>query len=172
MHRTEAERYAYEIWKLSEAKEDILHFLSQSYQFFLEKQMSEKESEIVFMQNVRNSGFVLTFNSKKHKTIEFQYFFDYLREKVGAEGYSNYLSDRKQQQRKKYTEITERHYLKARFNFDEQTQKFQQHYGNITIEFVKRNEKAIKIKLLCVPHHDRSWEAALPFEDLMVLIVS
>ena len=172
LQRTAAEKYDYEIWKLSEEKDNMLDFLAQSYRFFSEKHITKIAKEIVFLENARNSGFVLTFNAKKYKTIEFQYLFDYLKEKIKEENYTNYLSDKKRVIRRKCEEITERHYLKARFNFDTETRKYHQQYGNIIIEFVKHNKKAVKIKLLCVPHNDRSWSKALPFSQLMGLILN
>jgi hypothetical protein len=125
--------------------------------------------EVHLFETLPAQGFALTYHQEIEE-IEFQYFFDFLKEKIlllknQNLPYQLYTSQRRIEDLKTYLKTTEKHYLKPAFsgNFE----KMHQLYGNILIEYIKINNKPSFIRLLANRFSDRNYEKPLPFEDLL-----
>lgn len=168
IERSDKEIEAYQYWKLDDKKD---HFVS-----FLYGQFHSKSSSDLLILNSPNKsqGFILNYESVAATAnfSEFQYLFDYLKEQILKLNYVSYVSDVKNFVRKTHVETIERHYLKPRFSFNEQTGLADQQYGNVLIEHLLHNDKPIRIKFVCNVYNDRKWSKANSFEDLLQKILN
>jgi len=166
--RSDKEIEAYQYWKLDDKKD---HFVS----FLLGQFNSKTNSDLLILNSPNKShGFILNYESiaDTANIAEFRYLFDYLKEQILKLNYVSYVSDVKKFVRKTHVETIERHYLKPRFSFNEQTGLANQQYGNILIEHLLHNEKSIRIKFVCNIYNDRKWSKAIDFEDLLQKILN
>ncbi|MEZ4887202.1 MAG: hypothetical protein R3E32_20895 [Chitinophagales bacterium] len=164
--RSDEEQAAYQYWKLEDQKDHLLDFLATQMK-------SSDQSILLKLNSPKSQGFILKYKTvEDHTSFEaFRHLFDYLKEQTLQLNYVKYMSDVKNFVRKTHVETIERHYLKPRFSFDEQTGLADQQYGNVLIEHLLHNEKSIQIKFVCNVYNDRKWTKVLSFEDLMKKIL-
>ena len=161
---------AYEHWKLTDSKDYLTTYLRQQYELFRAGKNTD-HTRIIWLQSPSINGFVLKYQEEEATATEFQHLFDYLKAQLQLLDYRSYVSDVKQYVRKAHVEKIERHYLKPKFDWNEETGISNQRFGNMTIEHLLHNEQPIQIKFTCTPYVDRKWSEALPFEELMAKIL-
>lgn len=165
LKRDEAVQAAYHHWILTDSKDNLTNYLRQHYDAF--RQGKERNKQLIWLQSPKIKGFVFKYDAAIATVADFQHLFDYLKAQLLPLGYRSYVSDVKQYARKDYVEKIERHYLKPKFDWDEETGISNQLFGNMTIEQLLHNDQPIQIKFTCTPYVDRKWTLALPFEELM-----
>ncbi len=167
--RTEEELADYEDWKNSGRKERALQFIQMEY----EKDMLSKENYIgstfYTINKPASEGFILNFNEQIFNPLEFQHYFDYLKEKILQLDYKLYSSDLRIFNRPGHVESIERHYMKPRYRFNDE-KRFIQQYGNVMVTQIKKNHKPVYIQLMCNRYMDRKYTAPRPFNELIVHI--
>lgn len=167
IERSESEQIAYQTWKVDDKKDEIISFLLQQIEV-------QSNSDLLRLNSPKSQGFIL-----KHESVaamadfaEFRHLFDYLKEQVLKLNYVSYVSDVKNFVRKTHVETIERHYMKPRFSYDEETRLSNQQYGNILIEHLLHDEKSIRIKFVCNVYNDRKWTEPLQFSELLEQVLS
>ncbi|WP_051203234.1 hypothetical protein [Hugenholtzia roseola] len=166
--RSAKEQEAFEAWSKSERLKWLQSEVELAYHT---KRQNEPNTfiEVHLFDTLPAQGFALTYHQDL-SAAEFQYFFDFLKEKIlllknQNLPYQLYTSQRRIEDLKTYVKTTEKHYLKPTFsgNFE----KMHQLYGNILIEYIKINDKPSFIRLLANRFSDRNYEKPLPFDDLL-----
>jgi len=69
-------------------------------------------------------------------------------------------------------ETVQRHYLKPSLKLKVAGEKAGQAYGNINIELLLRNEKAVNLKFSATSYRDHQFKEASDFDELMRKILS
>ena len=167
IERTSAEQESYARWKNTLSKRRLLDWLREQYVQYLvnPKQLDE---DIDFLATPSTNGFVIHFSDTPYKLWEIEHFFDYLKEKVLELNYRSYVSDTRTYTQTEKVETVQRHYLKPRTDKGSAApKKFQQRFGNITIELLQRNEAVVHLKFSATAYQDHKFEQAADFKDLM-----
>lgn len=166
--RTAAETAVYEQWKKSVRLQRIL----EGFRARLEGRAADvPELYLQFIDTPKSRGFVLHHEEGILTGNEMRHLLDYFKEQIMAIGYTSYMSDIKNQVRGDIVETIERHYLKPRFDFNEETNKMAQRFGNITIEYLQKDNQPVDLKLLSNIYSDHKYVEARPFEELMHILV-
>jgi hypothetical protein len=167
IERTEEELEGYKNWKETHSKQRLLDWLKDEYVNFLVNPQSTGDA-IDFLNTPSSKGFVLHFYKTRYSNREVIYFFDYLKELILAIDYKSSLSDSRTYNRKDWIEKTDRHYLKPPTNLRNfGKEKFDQRFGNITIELIFRNDKIHLLKFSATTYQDRKYKEAEDFSVLM-----
>ena len=164
INRTEDERTDYENWKTSKRREDALRFTKMEYDVLSEENYIG--STFYTISKPAAEGFILNFNEQIFSPLEFQHYFDYLKEKILVLDYKLYSSDLRIFNRPEYVESIERHYMKPRYRFNDE-KRFIQQYGNVMVTQIKKNHKPVYIQLMCNRYMDRKYTAPKPFSELI-----
>lgn len=163
--RSADELEAYEIWKFSSRMERVLQFTKMEYHKNLEEENLLGATFFTFQQPAAK-GFILNYRNDIFSAMEFQHYFDYLKEKILELNYKLYTSDSRSFNRKDHAETIERHYLKPKYQLDEE-EKFVQQYGNIIITQIMKDDKPAYIKFMCNHYHDRKYTGHDDFYELI-----
>ncbi len=167
IERSEEEKASYDRCKSKLARRRLTDWLNNE---FIRYQANPKDNDeaIDFLNTPSSKGFVIHFRKTAYRTTEIIHLFDYLKEKVLQLDYKSYLSDSRTYNRANQVENIQRHYLKPPSNLGKKTiEKFDQKYGNITIELKQRNEKVHDLKFSATVYHDHKYQSAKPFTELM-----
>lgn len=165
--RSETELADYEAWKETLGKRRLLDWLRTEHLNFMQEAKS-RDAALDFLDTPSTKGFVIHFYKTRYNTREIVHFFDFLKEKILEMHYKTYLSDTRTYNRKEWVERTDRHYLKPPTNLRNPEQgKFDQRFGNITIELLFRNDKIYLLKFSASTYQDRLYKKAEDFQDLM-----
>ncbi len=166
--RSAAELEVYEQWKKSKRLPRIL----EGFRARIEGRFStEAELPLYFIDTTKSRGFVLQHEEGLMTGNEMRHLLDYFQEQVLSVGYVSYMSDVKNQVQGDVVETIERHYLKPKFNFDEEKGKTAQRFGNITIEYLEQDHIPVQLKLQSNIYSDRKYTEPRPFEELMEILV-
>ena len=168
-HRVLKRDFAYELnyqdWQRSIRKRRFLDWLIQQYVVF-QTEPSKLDRTLDFLDTPSSKGFVVHLHQTSYLKEESQFILDHLKERVRESGYMMQLSDWRIYNRPKWVESVERYYLKPRPNFIED-EPINQHYGNIRIELVFRDEQVYHLKFSATGYHDRLYKEAASFKDLL-----
>jgi len=168
--RTEEEKADFEFWKKTLVARRLLDWLSDQYAIY--RVAPERVEEVIsFLNTPSSKGFAIQFHQTKYSERDVSHLFDWLKEKVQQLNYRIQISDTRTYKKGKWLETTNRHYLKPRADFTSK-EKFNQGYGNITIEFVLRDNQVHHLKLIATRYSDRLYQDAGEFKELMQVILS
>ncbi len=168
--RTEPEQIVYEQWKNSLDRRRMLNNLSDEYATH-QIDAVQVDHAMDFLDTPSMKGFVIHTKTGKYEQQDLVFLFDYLKEKVLQNGYTNYMSDRRIYQRGKGMEMVERHYLKPRTLLQE-NKKINQRFGNVRIELLYRNDALINLQFSATGYSDHLFKDASDFKDLMSLLTT
>ena len=154
---------AYQAWKESESRTDLMTDIESAYE--LKKVDIESEITVhVFESNYAN-GFAIPYNtiiSKEH----FKFAFDFFKDRTLEMSYFLAQGDRRVVEKEEHEETIEKWYLKPpRKALQERVRD--QLYGNVQIEYIEVNHEPSHIKLMASFYQDRLYTKALPFEEFI-----
>jgi len=166
MSRSAREIDAYDAWKNTADFEGLISDVERGY--YLKKQGILSTMEVHLLESQYSNGFAITFN-EEFTPENFQFTFDYLKERGLAQGYKLAQADRRILDKDTYEETIEKWYLKPNGE-DDGTGIVNQKYGNILIEKVAIDRKPNYLKLMANIYQDRQYTKAQPFSELVELI--
>ena len=174
IERNSKEKAEYQEWLKDNSAQQTTTFIKLQYQQSHYK--NENINLFRALHSESSNGFMLRYLTDI-QIIEFQFLFDYLKDKTKELGYISYQSDRKIFDRKNNVETIERHYLKPswrKLNLKENnsTGKMNQLYGNINIELFKIDNEPTHLKFMANNYNDSKFQEALPFNELLNHICS
>jgi len=147
-------------WKTSDACEEFLNELWQSYSW--SKQGIEKNPPILLHESNHSNGFAIGYLPEYEKS-NFHFLFDYLADQVKKLDYRLVVSKQTLKENGDEVEKKELHYLKPKRDF---TEPIDQKYGNVQIEYIEYNNQPSRIKFIANSYPDRKYTQALSFESL------
>lgn len=169
IERSTDEKADYAHWKNTLVRRRLTDWLSDQYAIF--RVLPDDIDEAMdFLDTPSSKGFVIHFHKTRYSRRDVTHFSDYLKEQVLALDYRTQISDTRTFNRTHWVETIERHYLKPRPDFMSK-EKFNQKYGNITIEVVLRNEQPHHFKFQATSYKDHLFQDAQAFEELMQTVL-
>ncbi len=165
IERTEERKKDYEFWKTAFVCKRLQNWLSDQYAIF-NTLPADTDEAMDFLNTPSSKGFVIHFHKTEYSERDVTYLFDLLKEKVLKLEYRTQISDRREFNRPNWVEKIERHYLKPKPDFMKK-EKFNQGFGNITIELVFRDDKPYQLKFRATVYKDRLFNDAESFAALM-----
>ncbi|MGK0366142.1 MAG: hypothetical protein ACI85O_003215 [Saprospiraceae bacterium] len=169
IERTEEEKDGYEFWKRRLISKRLLNWISDQYAIF-KALPNDTDKAMDFLDTPSSKGFVIHFYKTEYSERDVTYLFDLLKEKILVLEYRTQISDRRQFNRPDWVEKIERHYLKPKPDFLK-TEKFNQGFGNITVELLFRNDKPHQLKFQATIYKDHLFKEAETFQNLIKSIV-
>lgn len=167
LERSETELADYQQWHETLSKRRLLDWVRESHLNFMVEGES-RDQAIDFLNTPSAKGFVLHIYKTRYRKREISHFFDYLKERVLALGYRISLSDTQTYNKKDWVEQVDRHYLKPPTDLRNPGRgKFDQGFGNISIELVYRNDQLQLLKFKATTYSDHMYQEAKEFSDLM-----
>ena len=166
IERSPEELTDYERWKRTAGPRRLLDWISNQYQ--KEKDGLGSDDTIGFLTTNSTTGFVVYFRQMNYTRAEITHFFDYLRERILTLNYRPDISDRRIFPRRDWVETQERHYLKPRIDFD--AERFDQAFGNITIQFELRDDEPHNLRLRATVYSDALYGDGLSFGGLLAAL--
>lgn len=166
LERSKNDKANYKKWLSSKKHLDLNQTFYLSY-FLKKKNISSSTNVYIFNSRFANAFSIscpIHMNPKS-----FQYYFDYLKDKVLELGYSLKRSDREIIDRTHYIETIDRHYLNFPNNYMIGKRKHQL-YGNILIEHISIDDKPSYIKLMVTYQTGSSFTKPLGFDELTKMI--
>ncbi len=166
IQRTHTDKDAYQRWLGSQRMQRALDFIQ------LEYNKNRHEENLVgatfyHLNQPSSKGFILNYRKDMFSEKEFQYYFDYLKERVLTLDYKSYTSDLRSYDRGEYVETIERHYLKPSWRMTADKSQLVQQYGNITITHHSKDDQPVYLKFMCHNYADRQFTDAEDFEQLI-----
>ncbi len=174
IERSEQELLAYERWKASVTSRRLLNWLNEQYVQYLVNPDHTDET-IDFLNTPSSKGFVIHFKQTQYPKSEITHLFDLLKEKVLELNYRTYVSDSRTYSKNTWVENLQRHYLKPPSNLRNNPstkEKFNQRFGNITIELLTRDDQIFHLKFSATGYHDHLFSEIEDFKGLMQGILS
>ncbi len=168
--RTETEKADYEYWKNTLVRRRLTDWLHDQYAIFRVLPQDIDEG-MDFLDTPSSKGFVIHFHQTRYSRRDATHLLDYLRERVLALGYRAQISDSRIFTRPNWVETIERHYLKPKPDF-QNAGKFNQQYGNVTIEMILRNDQPHYLKFQATSYQDHLYKDAHDFEELMQAVLA
>ncbi|RIY06212.1 hypothetical protein D0T11_18970 [Hymenobacter rubripertinctus] len=97
----------------------------------------------------------------------FQHFFDFIRDRVLALGYQLGAADERATRHERYTEATQKYFLKPQPHDCTHTGRCNQRYGNVTVDLVSINGQPGFIRLFNNPFTDSIFTPPGTFDELV-----
>ena len=166
IERSPEDTAAYERWKRTAGPRRLLDWIVNQYH--RDKDGLGSDDTIGFLTTNSTTGFVIYFRDMNYSREEISHFFDYLRERVLTLNYRPDISDRRIFPRRDWVETQERHYLKPRIDFD--AERFDQAYGNVTIQYELRNDVPHNLRLRATVYSDSLYGKGLSFGGLLEVL--
>ncbi len=167
LERSEVDLADYQQWHGTLAKRRLLDWLREAHLSYM-MEGSTRDAAVDFLNTPSAKGFVLHLYKTRYRKREIIHFFDYLKERILELGYRTSLSDTQTYNRKDWVEQVDRHYLKPPTDLRNPGRgKFDQRFGNITIELEYRNDKLYLLKFKATTYSDHLYQEAKGFEELM-----
>lgn len=163
--RSTAEKDDYEFWKKTMVRKRLLSWLADQYAIFATSR-EQTDQAIDFLDTPSSKGFAIHFHQTQYSSRDARHLLDYLKEQVLECNYRTQISDKKAYNRAGWVESVERHYLKPRINFGS-TEKYEQQYGNITIEGIFRDEQPHLLRFRATVYQDQQFREHFPFRELL-----
>ncbi len=161
LKRSDAYRHGYLDWVQSDEPINFLRKVADSYYLKLKNRIGEPDVHI--FNSSQSNGFAISFNSRLDRQ-HFQFFFDWLAERVEVLGYKRSNGDLTITDKGDFIESVEKHYLKPRQT--ESGKLFDQGYGNILIEYILVNDQPSYLKFVANTYSDRSYNDPVSFDIL------
>lgn len=157
----------YDQWKKTQGSRRLLDWIIEQYA--THKAGQPADAGLGFLKLSTSAGFVIYIDSLNYQPEEFEFFFDFLKERVLALNYRSAISDRRVFNRKNWVETQERHYLKPKTDFSP-TELIDQVFGNITIEHELRDGKPHNLRLRATFYSDALYKEANTFGALLMAL--
>lgn len=163
IERTEREQTAYDIWRSSSTRRQVINWLIAEYSSY-KNNPQNIDPALEFMDR-RAQGFVIHYH-EDYTQEDFQHLMDYLKERTLEIGYRSYMSDVRSYQKEEWVETVQRHYLKP---LPQRATKepINQQFGNITIELVFKNDQTTHLKLMALGYSDHLYQKSRDFKEYM-----
>ena len=174
IERTVDEQASYERWKNSIISKRLLNWLNEQYVQYLVNP-DHLDEAIDFLNTPSSKGFVIHFRQTQYPKAEVTHLFDFLKEKVLELNYRSYVSDSRTYGKNSWVENLQRHYLKPPTNLRKPPaadEKFNQRFGNITIELLSRDDEIYHLKFSATGYRDHLFSEVEDFKGLMQGILS
>ena len=168
--RSEDEKQDYERWKETLVFRRLRDWLQEQYVIFLH-QPDQLPETVEFLQTPSSKGFAVFFHKTRYSVREITHFFDFLKERVLEQEYRVQVSDIRSYERPNWVETVQRHYLKPRPQMDE-AGKLRQRFGNITIEYILRNDHPYQLRLRATAYKDHLFQEAEDFKYLFTALLA
>ncbi len=168
--RSEEEKQDYLRWKETLVFRRLRDWLQEQYVLFLH-QPDQLAETVEFLQTPSSKGFAVFFNKTRYSSREVTHFFDFLKERVLEQEYRVQVSDVRSYERPNWVETVQRHYLKPRPQMDE-AGKLRQRFGNITIEFILRNDQPYQLRFRATAYKDHLFQEAEDFKQLFTALLA
>ncbi len=169
IERSAEEKSDYEHWKNTLVRRRLTDWLSDQYAIFRVLPDDVDES-MDFLDTPSSKGFVIHFYKTRYSRRDVMHLLDYLKEQVLGLDYRTQISDTRTFNRENWVETIERHYLKPKPDFMSEG-KFNQKFGNVTIEMSLRNDQPHQLKFQATSYKDHLFKDAHEFGDLMQAIL-
>ena len=167
LDRSNASNEAYVAWKHENSVHDTLDWLLTNYHS--EISGGKVDRSIAFLDTPSKKGFVFYLMDGVPETRHPEHLMDYIKDRMIDLGYNLYTSDLKSYSAGDEVETQQRHYLKPPLNFVP-NQKLSQLFGNISIEYILRNDRPYMFKFSATTYQDYMFEDASAFEQLMKVL--
>jgi hypothetical protein len=155
----------YESWYKDRKYQAIDDEVYESYRKRLHNILSSLN--LFVYRSPQANGFYFTYE-ERFGPEEYSFYFDSLRDRVLALGYSLYHSNREFKNKPNHVEKTETHYLKPIQTKEQmQTNIADQKYGNVIIDLVFVNNDPSYLKVMVNVYSDSLYTEALPFSAFM-----
>ncbi|MFY0605984.1 MAG: hypothetical protein JXR10_04660 [Cyclobacteriaceae bacterium] len=161
LKRSDAYRHDYLDWVQSDAPQIFLKRVSDSYYLKLENKIGDPDVHI--FNSSQSNGFAISFNERLDRQ-QFQFFFDWIAERVEIMGYKRSNSDLTITDKGDFVEAVEKHYLKPKQKSSGVVSE--QGYGNILIELISVNDVPSYLKFVANTYSDRSYKKPVNFDVL------
>ena len=179
INRSAEEREDYEYWKGTLVRRRLRDWLNDQYAVF-RVAPGDIDEALDFLNTPSSKGFVIYFYKTRYSRRDARHFFDYLKEQMTGIGYRPQVSDLRTYHRPEWVETVERHYLKPRPFFsgdknhqpDKPAEKFDQRYGNVTIELLLRDDQVHHLRFRATTYRDHLFKEAADFKDLMLNLLA
>lgn len=169
IERTEQEKAAYAVWKGSLSHRRMMDWLYDQYAIW-QVLPDDTDQAIDFLNTPSSKGFVVHLAKKEYPKRETIHLFDYLKEQVLTLNYKPQISDTRTWSQNSWVETVERHYLKPRPSWAAE-KKFDQRFGNVTIELTFRNDVPHHLKFRATSYTDHLYAQAEDFKKLMQAVL-
>lgn len=165
MQRSEKDQRAYEQWRESDDKQQLLQEIAQAYYYKKTNIRSDFDVHILNMPTA--NGFAITYHPRIQEK-HFQYLLDYLKDRVILLGYRLVNNDRRMTEKSNYVETTEHYYLKPPLNAESMEKlPIDQQFGNVSLSQVFVDNRPSFLKVLVSIYSDRLYQDALHFDDFV-----
>jgi hypothetical protein len=157
----------YQVWKEEGMHKGLIAHLGEKV---LEK-AADPNAEVNYFayRDSQSNGFY--FHGEQPWSVEdYQFFIQHLIELLKAEEYHVNNSLREVTEENNQLKTVERFYLKPKLKFRREA-PYQQLYGNVVIEHRIIEEQTNWVKLMANVYHDRNFQEAKDFEELMKKIL-
>lgn len=168
IERSDDFKSAHEAWRYSPACRKLFTWVETQYGLWLALP-DDIDEAIDFLNTPSSKGFVIYLNKTAIPQQDAVHFFDLLKERVQMLNYKVQISDARTWVQKSGVEKVERHHLKPR-SFRTEDAKFDQRFGNITIELSLRNDAPHQLKFRATSYNDHLYSKAGSFADLIQAI--
>jgi len=142
--------------------------------YILHQENLSADIQVHVLNSAGSNGLAIDYDASFGET-DFSYLFDLLNDKVKNLGYRHQTSHRVVYLKKNYTKTLEKHYLKPPISYETDTEtdivKYNQQYGNVLIEYILKNDKPARIRLLVNYYSGFHYTEPLPFEELILQIL-
>ncbi len=169
IERTEKEVLALNEWRGSPECREIMAWLNDQYALW-EVLPTDIDEGVDFLDTPSSKGFAVHFHKMEKGRQNAAHLLDYLKEKMLGLNYKAQMSDSRTWAEKEAVVTVERHYLKPRTSLTANA-KINQQFGNVTIELLARDNIPHDLKFRATGYHDRLYEKASDFKDLMQLVL-
>lgn len=169
LERTPEEDSRRTAWQNSPSASATLQFIDSNFHAY--RGGLKTDRSIAFLHTESKKGFVLYLTDQNPTLSEPTFIMDMLRDKIIQLGYISYTSDIKVYSHQHDVETLQRHYLKPPLNFSE-SKKLSQAFGNISIEYIMRNDKPYLLKFSATVYKDHMFLEADGFDDLMEHLIT
>lgn len=170
IERTRTFREAYSQWVDSQRMEATLQQLRNGYHELL-AQDNHVGDLFYHLDQPSAKGFMLHFKEALFSPTEFQFYFDWLKDRMLELDYRLYTSDSRTFDRGTYVEQIDRHYLKPANRRTEDNLRQVQQYGNVTLTLHQHDDRPQFIKFMCQHYSDRQYTVVSDFTQLMAHIL-
>jgi hypothetical protein len=167
--RTPEAKAALQAWRDSLTCRRLFDWLGNQYALW-QVLPDDIDDAIDFLDTPSSKGFAVHFHKTGYAKQDATHFFDLLKEKVLSLNYKPQISDTRTYVQKNWVETVERHYLKPKPSFAENS-KFNQRFGNVTIELTLRNDAVHNLKFRATSYSDHLYATAEDFEGLMQVVL-
>jgi len=164
--RREEEITAYEKWKMSHVKNQLINWVEKAYGQFINEGAAVDKS-IIFLDTNSSKGLAIYFSNMRYTPQEATHLFDFLKEKVLELNYRSANADIRTYTKGTVVESLAKYYLKPSLKNMLGNPPFNQEFGNISIELVCQDDLPKILKFSATSYNDRSYQKPKHFSQLM-----